>query len=270
MHAALKPLEARPGVGGVRIIERDDLAVEHRLVHTERRHQPAYLGVAGGDVVEVPALEAQAAWLNVGDRADAVPLDLERPLARIPRKLAGGPGHHRDQPLGHRLAVRIRGRIHPVDHPVVLRVPGLADREQSVASGQPLAVKGHLDLALLPLVDVERALVPDRHRAGAVLTLRDLAVELEVLERVVLGAHREPVVRWIRRNAVGDRPRREHAVVLEPQIPVQAGGVVLLDDEPVPVAVAGVDAGGLRRGVEVALGAVARKLILVLGPWHPQ
>ena len=58
--------------------------------------------------------------------------------------------------------------------------------------------------------------------------------------------------------------------MLEPQIPVQAGGVVLLDDEAVLVGPAGPRAGRLGRGVEVALGAIARELIRVLDSWHPQ
>ena len=89
-------------------------------------------------------------------------------------------------------------------------------------------------------------------------------MELEVLERVILGSHRQPVLGRVGRDPVRDRPRGEHAVVLEPEIPVQAGGVVLLDHEP--GAVRGVGAvprcsGGLRRLLEVALGAVGAELL---------
>ena len=49
-------------------------------------------------------------------------------------------------------------------------------------------------------------------------------MELEVLERMVLGAHREVVALGPGRDAARHRPRGEHAVVLEPQIPVQRGG----------------------------------------------
>ena len=57
-------------------------------------------------------------------------------------------------------------------------------------------------------------------------------MELEVLERVVLGAHGEVVALRVGRDAARHRPGREHAVVLEPQVPVQPPRVVLLDDEP--------------------------------------
>ena len=100
-------------------------------------------------------------------------------------------------------------------------------------------------------------MVVDGHRPGAVLALGDLAVEVEVLERVVLRAHREPVVLGVVGDAVGDRPGQEHAVVLEPQIPVQRARVMLLDDEP-RVLAGPLRRGpaGLRRGLEIALGAI--------------
>ena len=93
-------------------------------------------------------------------------------------------------------------------------------------------------------------------------------MELEVLERVILGADRQAVVLRIGRDAVRDRPRREHPVVLEAQIPMQPRGVMLLDDEPMPIVRGVSRAGRLRRRVEVALGAIARELVRVLGSWH--
>ena len=72
------------------------------------------------------------------------------------------------------------------------------------------------------------------HRPGAVVAGGDLALEVEVLERVVLGVDRDAVVLGVVGDPVGHRPRREHAVVLEAQVPVQAPRVVLLDDEALP------------------------------------
>ena len=57
-------------------------------------------------------------------------------------------------------------------------------------------------------------------------------MELQVLERVVLGAHREPVLVGVLRHAARQRPGGERALVLEPEVPVEPAGVVLLDDEP--------------------------------------
>ena len=92
-------------------------------------------------------------------------------------------------------------------------------------------MEGRDHLVVAELLRLVGAAVPDEHRAGAVLALRDLALELEVLERVVLGVHGEPVLVRVLRHAARKRPRGERAVVLEAQVPVQAAGVVLLDHE---------------------------------------
>ena len=166
---------------------------------------------------------------RVADRAHAVPLDLERPPAVLAWQLPGL-GEHRDDALGHRLGVGVGRGAHPVDHPV-LAGPALVEREERVGAVDALAVQHHLDLVVVPLEDVVGAAVPDRHRPGAVLALGDLAVEVEVLQRVVLGAHRQPVVLGGVGQEVRNRPAGQGAVVLEAQIPVQARGAVLLDDE---------------------------------------
>ena len=86
-------------------------------------------------------------------------------------------------------------------------------------------------------------------------------MEVEVLERVVLGADRDAVVARRRRDAVGERPRGEHAVVLQPQVPVQARRVVLLDDEARRAA--------RRRAVAAAGSGVAPKspLLPIVASW---
>ena len=221
MHAALELLEARPPV-----LEGDHLAVDDGLVARQRAAEAAQLRVARRDVAPAAGLEPQAAAVDVADRAHAVPLDLVRPVLVVLRQLARA-GQHRLDPLGHRLAVGILRRIHPVDHPV-----GAVGAEQDVAAADALAVEGDHHLVLAPLVGLVGPAVPDLHRARAVLALRDVAVEVEVLERVVLGADREVVAAGVRRDALGHRPRGQRAVALEPQVPVQGPRVVLLDDEP--------------------------------------
>jgi hypothetical protein len=181
---------------------------------------------------------------------DAVPLDLEAELL-LPRRELAAAGEHRDQLLGQRLVRRVLRRVHPVDHPV-----RLARAEQRVAAGHALAVEGGDHLVLAELLGLVGAAVPDGHRPGAVLALRDLAVELEVLERVVLRSHRQPVLGRVLGHAARQRPRRQRALVLETQIPVEAARAVLLDDEargvlrPAPLALR------LRALLEVALRLV--------------
>ena len=229
VHPVLEPAEARTAL----VVERDDLAVEDRAVRAQRAVEAVQLGIALRDVVAAARLQPQAAGLGVGERADAVPLHLEGPALRVRRQVRE-PGEHRDDLLRHRLAVRILRRIHPVDHPVLAGRLALAlvQREEPVAAAEALAVERHLDLGVVELVRLVDAAVPDPHRAGAVAPLRDVALPLEVLERVILGVDRHAVVLRVLGDPVRDRPGDGDAVVLQAQVPVQPGRVVLLHDEP--------------------------------------
>jgi hypothetical protein len=154
------------------------------------------------------------------------------------------------------------GRVHPMDHPIV--PPGL---KQGVAALDALAVEAGDDLLLLDLLRLIGALVPDGHLPRPVLALRDRSVEVQVLDRVVLGVDGEPVLARILRNATGQREREQHPVVLEPQVPVQAAGVVLVDDEAVAVS-GGLSlalAARLRRLRRISLGPVGLELVGGLG-----
>ena len=119
------------------------------------------------------------------------------------------------------------GRIHAVDHPVLAVGP-----EQHVTALDALAVQDDHHLAVGPLLGFVGAVVPDRDLAGAVVAGRDLAREVDVAERMVLHVDREVVLLGIGRDAFGHGPRHENAVALEPEVPVQASSVVLLNDEP--------------------------------------
>ena len=79
--------------------------------------------------------------------------------------------------------------------------------------------------------ELVRALVPDLDRAGAVLALRDLALELRVLDRVVLDVDGEVLLAGLERHALRHRPGRERAVALEAEVVVEPARVVALDDE---------------------------------------
>src|SRR5690606_27826212 len=75
------------------------------------------------------------------------------------------------------------------------------------------------------------AAVPDQDAAAAVLALRDHALEVGVLERVVLGLRCEPPLAGHEARSLRHRPALEHAVELEPEVVVQAARGVLLHDE---------------------------------------
>ena len=230
MHAPLEPLEA----GLTRVIECHQLSVEHCFTHPESPEQSSDLRVGVGDLPQVPALEPQASWLHVGDGPHPVPLDLERKVGFGLWDRRRGAGEHRHDPLRHWLPAGVGRRVHAVDHPVVLGPLVAPDHEQAVAAREPLAVKRHLHLVLGPLLGLERAAVPDPHRPRAILPPGDLALELEVLHRMILGAHREPVLARVGRDPIRDRPGGKRSIVLKPKVPVKPRGVVLLDDEAAP------------------------------------
>ena len=79
-----------------------------------------------------------------------------------------------------------------MDHPVL--AIGL---EEHVATLDPLAVQDDHHLPVRPLLRLVRAAVPDLHRASAVLPLRDLAGEVDVVERVILDVNGEVVLLWV-------------------------------------------------------------------------
>src|SRR5271166_58917 len=251
VHALLQGAEAW-SPGGV---EGDDLAVEDGAVRAERPPEASELRVAVGDLVEVAAVQVQPARLRVGDGADPVPLDLVGPVLLVGRQ---GPaaGEHRHEPLRHRFAVWVRRRIHAMDHPVSWRIL-VVDRKQRVTGLQAPPVQRNLDLARLPLQRLVGAAVPDLDRSGAVLPLGDLAVEVEVLERVILGGGGEAVLLRRLGQALRDRPRGEHAVVLQAQVPVQAARAVLVDHEALRGGRGGSPSGWLWADAEVAFGAIA-------------
>ena len=74
--------------------------------------------------------------------------------------------------------------------------------------------------------------VPDDDVARAVLAPRDDALEVEVVERMVLDVDREPPLARVEARPARDRPGREHALHLEPEVVVEGGGAMTLDDEP--------------------------------------
>ena len=103
-----------------------------------------------------------------------------------------------------------------------------------------LAVDPELELALRDrragvgglVLGLPRAPVPDDDVAGAVLLGRDHALEVEVLDRVVLDVDGHPPDVGVERRALGHGPRHEDAVDLEAEVVVEPGRAVALDDEP--------------------------------------
>ena len=239
VHAGLQRLELGPAA----LAEHHDLPVEQQLLMARRMAKAGQLRVGDGDVPFGPRHEPDLAALDEGQRAHPVPLELQRPFPVVRRRRTPGRGQHRPQPRRERLAL-------PVHHPLL--PPGL---EQRVSPGNPLPVQPDLDLALRPLQRLVPAGVPDRHRTGPVLPPRDLPLEAPVLQRVILGVHGQVVDGRVVRHALRHRPGHQHPVPLQPHVPVQPPGVVLLDHERAAVRVlvlAGAGSAGTGSGVRAA------------------
>jgi hypothetical protein len=219
--ARRQPLAVRPPLA----VEDDDFAVEDRVVGADLAAQPVHLRPASADLLALRPAQVEPPRPAAGDRPHPAPGQLRRPAADRGRQHALVRQHRQDR-VRIWIAVAF-GRVHPVDHPV-LRPARL---EEHVAPPHPPAFEAEDDLVVAPLLQLVGAAVPDRHRAGPVLALRDLALEGHVLERVVLGVDGLAVFARVERDAVRHRPGGGDALVLQPQVPVQAGRVVLLDDE---------------------------------------
>src|SRR5439155_22545382 len=103
------------------------------------------------------------------------------------------------------------------------------ERPEAVES---LAVEVHGQPAVLLLLDeLVGALVPDLDSTGAVLALRDLALESRVVERVILDVDGERPLARLERHALRHGPACEGAVTLETEVVVEPASVVALDDE---------------------------------------
>ena len=82
-------------------------------------------------------------------------------------------------------------------------------------------------------------------------------------ERMILDLDRQPLVMGVERRPLGHSPGFENAIQLEPQIIVQAGGIVLLDHEPATgCGLDSVLAAWLPSLPEVALRSVGGQLIV--------
>ena len=164
-----------------------------------------------------------------------------------------------------------------VDDPIVLHTvcePLVAVRlDQRVSPGDPASVQGDDHLAFVggvggffsgvtELLGVIGAGIPDDHLSRAILALRYDTFEGGVFQGVILGAHGQVVHRRGFGEVFRHRPRHQHAVVLQPEVVVQASGVMLLDDERVALPRGWFHRGHRLRGFRrVALAAVCAQSI---------
>jgi hypothetical protein len=117
------------------------------------------------------------------------------------------------------------------DQPVLLFAVEVRG-DECPRSVQLLAVQsdGQASVRLL-LQELVGSGVPDLDRSGAVLALRNLALEAGVVEWMILDVDGEVLLAGLERDALRNGPGRERAVALEPEVVVETPRVVPLDDE---------------------------------------
>jgi hypothetical protein len=134
-------------------------------------------------------------------------------------------------------ALRRRVRVAFFDEqPLVLAALRLDERPPAA---QLVAAQLEQQLALVePGRDVVQReplpAIPDDDGARAVVVGRNHALEVDVVDGVVLDVDREPLVRRVRRRPLRNGPRLQHAIELEAEVVMSAPRRVLLHDEPLP------------------------------------
>src|SRR5438445_3990852 len=113
--------------------------------------------------------------------------------------------------------------------------------DQGKTSAQLLALEHHVDFTLGKLLvrrDVRFrlvcALVPDHHRSRAILPFRNHTFEVGIFERMVLCPDSQPLICRIHGRPFRHRPGYQDSVNRQPEIIVQAAGVVFLNDKDMP------------------------------------
>jgi len=175
--------QAKAGEGQIVLVSGEPGVGKTRLVAAAARHQPSGVHV------------------HVQQRPHAVQLRLEPP-AGIVEGLPAALRHHRNE----------RGR-----DPALIDLLRPGQEHQPVGSGLhevelgalvPPPVEPERHLLVGPLQRVVGPGVEDPHRPGAVVALRDQALERRVLHGMVLDVHGQPAVALADRQALGHGQRR--------------------------------------------------------------
>jgi hypothetical protein len=148
--------------------------------------------------------------------------------------------------------------------------PVVLHAHQHPATPQLLTRCRELELALaqgrihiLCFLGHPEAPIPQHYGAAAIFPLGDRAFEVAVVERMVLHLDRQSLVARIKRGSLGHSPGLEDTVVLEPEVIVQAGGGMLLDDKAWVFRRPNLGLAARLRGLlEIALGLVGSEFLL--------
>jgi hypothetical protein len=198
-------------------------------------------GAAVAEVVEGGELVVGQLWGPYRDGgAGSRQVRAPQPIGVLFDLLVRTPGEHRAWmvlriPVGDGIVV-----VLVQQQPLLLvaaAVAAAADQHQAAAELGAVHVRMQLAARhrrgrVVGLVGLPGADVPDDDVAAAVLTGRDHALEVEILDRVVLDVDGHPAGLGIERRALRHRPADQDPVDLEPQVVVQPAGAMSLHDEP--------------------------------------
>ena len=182
-------------------VDARDLAVDDGVRAADRLDERLRdVGEPPRQVVAVPRDEPALAGADVRERAVAVELHLERPPVAVRERSSSDASIGRYSPW----TTSSRAVVVALDQQPVLLLAVEVRRDERPAAVQARAVQldGELAVPLL-LEQLVGAVVPDLDGAGAVLALRDLAVERRVLERVVLDVDGERARPRLQREPFG-------------------------------------------------------------------
>jgi hypothetical protein len=173
---------------------------------------------------------------------------------------------HRFRTLGNDVVVRPLGAVLGLEEQPLGLAALRSGPDQMPAALQLLSVEEDVEVAFLQLlpglpggIGVVRPAVPDDAVAGAVLAVGDATLEVAVLQWMVLGLHRQPLLGRVVAGPLGTGEADQHPVQLQPDVVVEPGGVVLVHHEAKWTARGGSDArrrrfGGDREITLLAIG----------------
>src|SRR5699024_7068512 len=178
------PLLQRPETRYPPIVEGNDFSVDDDARGGKGGKFPEF-GVHRRDVVPAPACQPHLSLADRGKGANSVPFHSIPPLPRLEPGNAvgiGRGGEHRARKPRRRQGGRSGLVLHqvqqPVRRPVVVLSAGMDECVPARHPAQPApgfgVENGDQFLALLPLLDLDRARVPDLHCAPAILSGGDL------------------------------------------------------------------------------------------------
>ena len=142
----------------------------------------------------------------------------------------------------------IFGGILVLDHQPFVAFFALFQFHQNKAAPQFFPVQAELDFSLFQLLQraevalqVKSPTVPYHHCSRAIIAFRNFPFEIAVVQRMILGHDRQPLVRVALRRSLGHGPRLQRPIDGQPEIVVQPRGPVLLNHKRVAVLGPGTD-----------------------------